>query len=642
MIAGEPPFTGPTVQAIAMRQLLEQPRPLRTRRPSTPKCVDAAVMHALEKVPGDRFGTVKQFARELRVAVMVPPKVMPWLRVALPAFLAVVSSGAAAVIYARSQRTAATVSSVALQSANVSNEQQRRIAVLYFDDNTDQHRLRYLADGLTESVITQLNAVQGLTVVSRNGVRQFRDSVIAFDAMVKALNVGSVVEGSLRASGDSVYVTVRLVDAASGTSVGSTSIARPANNVVSLDDEIGYQVSIFLRRRLGEQLARRSVRAGTRSEKAFDQVLRAERLRKDAAELSQRADSVGSRTAIAQLLSRADRLLESAEAEDLRWVQPPVARGWIALAVAGVEEGTNARRALLQKAQGHANRAMARDSTNPAVLELVGTVEWSRATLGYTAKTDDLLAAAAREHLRAAVAHDSTLASAWATLSTLLRFSGNPDEAREADLYAKRALDADAYLTNAGAILNGLFRSAVHLGDYAEARKWCDQGKRATVADPMFVECDLTLMVYERVTPQPAWAWSVVDTLAQLEPAQNARASGYPYNPIHRRMLAAIVSARAGDSERARHTLTRARSEVADDAGLRVDLLLDEAALWNALGIRDSATNAVEAYIAARGYRKYLASDPLYAPITVAAPAPPRYQARDTLRASVSGSRRYP
>jgi serine/threonine-protein kinase len=243
MIAGESPFTGPTALSIAMRHVSERPRPLRSRRQSTPIAVDAAVSRALEKVPADRFATVKQFACALRTMSVAPRRVRRWLRSAvLPALLVIFATGAAAV-YSRSRSVRGPGSS----------DTQRRIAVLYFDDNSAQHRLRYLADGLTESVITQLSAVQGISVVSRNGVRQFRDGAVSFDAMVRTLNVGSIVEGSLRASGDSIHVNVRLIDAESGTAVGSTTIVRAANDIRSLDDEVSSQVSVFLRRRLAKR-----------------------------------------------------------------------------------------------------------------------------------------------------------------------------------------------------------------------------------------------------------------------------------------------------------------------------------------------------------------------------------------------------
>ena len=65
MLSGEPPFTGPTVQAVVARVMTEEPRPLTTQRRNVPPHVAAAVSHALEKVPADRFASAHEFAEAL-------------------------------------------------------------------------------------------------------------------------------------------------------------------------------------------------------------------------------------------------------------------------------------------------------------------------------------------------------------------------------------------------------------------------------------------------------------------------------------------------------------------------------------------------------------------------------------------------
>ncbi|MGH7652260.1 MAG: protein kinase domain-containing protein [Gemmatimonadaceae bacterium] len=65
MLAGEPPFTGPTVQAVVARVMTEEPRPLASQRRNVPANVAAAVSHALEKIPADRFATAHEFAEAL-------------------------------------------------------------------------------------------------------------------------------------------------------------------------------------------------------------------------------------------------------------------------------------------------------------------------------------------------------------------------------------------------------------------------------------------------------------------------------------------------------------------------------------------------------------------------------------------------
>ena len=79
MLVGEPPFTGPTAQAIIARVMNEEPRQLAIQRKSIPPQVEDAVLHALEKLPADRFATAAQFAEALAV-LAVALAAWGWLR----------------------------------------------------------------------------------------------------------------------------------------------------------------------------------------------------------------------------------------------------------------------------------------------------------------------------------------------------------------------------------------------------------------------------------------------------------------------------------------------------------------------------------------------------------------------------------
>ncbi len=65
MLTGEPPFTGPTAQAIVAKVLTSEPEPVTTLRKTVPPHVEAAVMTALEKLPADRFASAREFAEAL-------------------------------------------------------------------------------------------------------------------------------------------------------------------------------------------------------------------------------------------------------------------------------------------------------------------------------------------------------------------------------------------------------------------------------------------------------------------------------------------------------------------------------------------------------------------------------------------------
>jgi Tol biopolymer transport system component/tRNA A-37 threonylcarbamoyl transferase component Bud32 len=72
MLTGEPPFTGPSSQAIVARLLSETPRPVRATRPGVPSTVETAVSRALERLPADRFETASAFSAALASTVALP------------------------------------------------------------------------------------------------------------------------------------------------------------------------------------------------------------------------------------------------------------------------------------------------------------------------------------------------------------------------------------------------------------------------------------------------------------------------------------------------------------------------------------------------------------------------------------------
>jgi serine/threonine-protein kinase len=117
MLCGEPPFTGPTPQAIVARVMTEAPRSLRSQRQTVPENVEAAVLQALEKLPADRFGTAAEFAAALGQAgftraTIAAPRVVPragWSpRVAgtIIGILAVVAIGTTILALTSGQRAA--------------------------------------------------------------------------------------------------------------------------------------------------------------------------------------------------------------------------------------------------------------------------------------------------------------------------------------------------------------------------------------------------------------------------------------------------------------------------------------------------------------------------------------------------------
>ncbi len=508
------------------------------------------------------------------------------------------------------------------EQADAPRYDPRRIAVLYFEDDSPGGELGYLASGLTGELIDALGQVPALEVVSRNAVKAYRDGVVSLDSLVAELQVGSVVEGSVQRSGDSVRVRVELVDPHRRSPLESRTLVLPLDDLFALETAVGEEVGAFLRRRLGQEVRLRQAQAETRSSAALALVLRAEQVRDQSLRLARTGHPLDAASAV-RLLGVADSMLARAEKEDPRWARPTVLRAHVAVEL--TMRSPNARQApLLRQAAGHADRVLAREPRNAPALGVRGAARWRLAMESDTAGQAPLLVAAERD-LRAALDADSTLASGWATLSLLLRMRGR---FAESDLAARRALDQDAYLDDAAGILQRLYFGAMTEGDYAAARPLCARGSAQFPGDWRFVECRLTLLREDpSLPPDPARAWALVAELSRLDPDGRARDAGRPYSPLYRQAAVAAVLARAGAADSARAVLARLHRQAGNRPELRLPLLYDEAYVLLLLGDRAGARRRLDEYLAERpSLRAYVARDvffrELFAPARAPAAAP--------------------
>jgi DNA-binding SARP family transcriptional activator/TolB-like protein len=494
----------------------------------------------------------------------------------------------------------------------------RRIAVLYLDDHSPGGQLAYLANGLTEMLIHDLSQVGTLDVISRNGVKPYRDRPVPFDSLAADLRAGSVVEGSVQQSGDSVRVTVQLIDGGTGSHVESRTIVKPMAGVFALEDALAEEVSGFLRRRVGREIRLRQARAETRSAEAWRLVQQAEQASDDAARLRRSRDPLDVASAD-RLLRHADSLLVRAERADPDWTRPTVQRGWIAHRMGW---GTAEPRAAHFRAAalGHAERALRREPGSTPALELRGAVRFDAVmslpdTAGQAARLEQ-----AEQDLRAAVAAEPARASAWSMLSQVLRYRGR---FAESDLAARRALAEDAYLDGATDVLHRLYFSALFTGDYREAGRICDEGRRRAPTDWRFVECRLTLMREDRSRPaDPAAAATLVAELERLDPEPGARAQGRGYSPLYRQAVLAAILAQAEQGDSAQAVLARARRAAANDDDLTLSLDYDEAYARLLLGERRTAGELLHRALSRRpALRPFATRDPLLRELLTRPPA---------------------
>ena len=220
MLAGEPPFTGPTVQAIITKRFIAPIPQVRATR-DVPEPVDALVTRALARTPVDRFATAAEFL----------------------AVLAELTAGPGG----GPQRTP--------PDAPRSPPPPKAIAVLPLANMSADPENEYFSDGMTEEIINALAKVPGIQVASRTSSFAFKGKDLDVRAIGERLGVTSVLSGSVRKFGNRIRIAAQLVNVENGYNLWSESYDRQLEDVFAIQDEISHAIVDALKVRLTAESA---------------------------------------------------------------------------------------------------------------------------------------------------------------------------------------------------------------------------------------------------------------------------------------------------------------------------------------------------------------------------------------------------
>lgn len=427
MLAGAPPFSGPTAQAIMARRFTEPAPSVRQARESVSPGLDAVVRRALERTPADRYQT----AAELAVALAPVTETLPepvrrrsgWRFAAISVALVASIVGALAWWQVRRGATPSADGSVAT------------IAVLPFANMSADAEHQYFADGLTDELITSLSRVEGLQVASRTSSFAFKQQELDVREIGRKLDVHSVLEGSVRRGDGRIRVSVQLVTVADGYQRWSQAYERDAQHALVIQEEIAGAIVETLKGRLGSG-KREAIRVGTTDPEAYDLYLRGLFFR-------QRSTEEGQRRAIEHFLAAVERA-------------PDFARAHTALAEAYAITGY-----YKFGPAGEVFPAAARAASE--ALRLDPGLGAPHTTLGYVALYYDWNLPRAEQEFRRAIEKDSTYGMAHQWYANYLVAMGRFDEAERE---TRRAQMLDPFRIIPKAVLGWVW---LHKGDYARA-----------------------------------------------------------------------------------------------------------------------------------------------------------------------------
>src|SRR5467141_3937589 len=126
----------------------------------------------------------------------------------------------------------------------------KSIAVLPFENRSAEKENAFFADGIQDDILTNLAKIGDLKVISRLSVMAYRDAPHNAREVGKALGVSTILEGSVRRSGNRVRVTVQLIDAANDEHIWANNYDRDLNDVFAIQTDLAKEIAGALRAKL--------------------------------------------------------------------------------------------------------------------------------------------------------------------------------------------------------------------------------------------------------------------------------------------------------------------------------------------------------------------------------------------------------
>jgi eukaryotic-like serine/threonine-protein kinase len=204
MLAGEPPYTGPTAQSVIAKRFTDPVPAIRRLRPMVPPAVEQAIMKALAKVPADRFAS----AAALIDALTMPAGGQP---------------------------------------------RSPSVAVLPFLNLSADPENEFFADGITEDVIAQLSKIRSLKVISRTSVMPFKKREQSLREIGARLDVATLLEGSVRRAGGRVRIVAQLIDAETDRHLWAETYDRDLTDIFAIQTDVALHIAAALEAELSSE-----------------------------------------------------------------------------------------------------------------------------------------------------------------------------------------------------------------------------------------------------------------------------------------------------------------------------------------------------------------------------------------------------
>ena len=393
------------------------------------------------------------------------------------------------------------------------------VAVLYFENLSPDTTDAYLADGLTEEIASRLGDIRRLLVkqASREGVRRLRETAPDYRITVgRAMGVRHLVEGSVRRAGGRVRVVARLVNAATGFRAWGQTYERPAEDLLSLEEDIAREVATAIAGELAPVERTALTERPTANADAYEHFLRGNfyLAKRSAAGLTRAIEEYEAASRLDPTFPRALARAGYAYALNVRY-------GW---SLPGLSRDT-----MLARARAAASHALAQDSSLSDAW-----MAWAFVLTFVDPRTFERSLTAFERALALDPRNSEALGSYGATLRSVGR-----DSAARAAMRRSLAIEPGRSVTLHSLALLGLIERR-----YEEARRWVDSSLRV---NPEFFLAYLTRARTRLMLGDTPGARADAEAALRLGSADSTLGNA----------LLTMVYARSGDTTAARAQLSR-------------------------------------------------------------------------------------
>ena len=255
MLSGKRPFVGENAMDVIGSIVADEPKPLKELLPSLPAEIDRIITKALQKDREKRYQTAGEMLADLKSVHR---------RLEFEAEFA--TSSPAKPVEAHTQ--------IVRSHTTIQTGSHNSIAVLPFSNLSADPDNEYFCDGLAEELLGALSKIENLRVAARSSTFSFKGRNVNVSEIGRTLNVGTVLEGSVRKSGDRLRISLQLINAADGYQLWSERYDREMKDIFEVQDEITLAVVDALKLKLLVDEKEEVLKRYTKNAEAYQLYLR--------------------------------------------------------------------------------------------------------------------------------------------------------------------------------------------------------------------------------------------------------------------------------------------------------------------------------------------------------------------------------